>query len=392
MKVLCASVFRDGTGYAHAAIENALACEAAGLDVVCRSIRLSPMRGRQAAGRIGHLEAKDLRGVDSVIQTSLPHTFERKGGVRNIGFFAWETTHFRKSSWATYCNMMDEIWTFCLQSRQAILDSGVTVPIKIIPHACDVRRCEHRPAPLDIPMLKDKMVFYFIGEGTRRKNLPGLLRAYFAAFTSRDNVALVIKTHIPGMSAEQGSKHVGEMVADMKKVMRMHANPRLYPPVLVITRYLSEEVLDRLHATCHCFVMPSHGESWCIPAMDALSLGNPIIASNWGAFPDMTHTCANDIFTPATQEFDHVPINCGFLTPGHLVPCFAPDSSMGDLYTGDERWFDPDLGTLAQQMQDAHHVWQSRGGWLAYQEAAIARAKTFSHQQVGQIIRKALEG
>lgn len=391
MKVLCTSVFKDGTGYAHAAIENALACEAAGLDVVCRSVTLSPMKGREAAKRIAHLEAKDLRGVDAVIQTSLPHTLEYKGGVRNIGCFAWETTHFRKSSWATFCNMMDEIWTFCLQSRQAILDSGVTVPVKIVPHACDVRRFERRPEPLDIPALRDKMVFYFIGEGTRRKNLPGLLRAYFAAFSARDNVALVIKTNIPGMTPEQGAKHVGEMVADMKKVMRLRADPRLYPPVVVLTRYLSEEMLDRLHATGHCFVMPSHGESWCIPAVDAMGFGNPIIASNWGAFPDMTHVCANSLFSSMTQEFDQTPIDCGILTPGHLVPCFAPDSGLGDLYTGDERWFDPDLGTLADQMREMYCAWHDKGLWALRQRAAIERAKAFAHEEVAQIIQRALE-
>lgn len=394
MKVLCTSVFRDGTGYSHAAIENALACEAAGLNVVCRSITLSPQKGRQAAQRIAHLEAKDLRAVDAVIQLSLPHTFEYKGGVRNIGFFAWETTHFRRSSWATYCNMMDEIWVFCIQSRQAAIDSGVRVPVKVIPHACDVKRFERRLEPLDIPVLRGKMAFYFIGEATRRKNLPGLLRAYFAAFSSRDDVALLIKTSVPGMTPEQGARHIGEMVADMKRVMRLYRNERLYPPVVTITRHLSEDMMDRLHATGHCFVMPSHGESWCIPAMDAMGFGNPIVASNWGAFPEILDEDGRNRFGEETQQFDYPcggSTDCGWLVDGHLVPCFAPDSGLGDLYTGHERWFDPDLGMLADHMRQAYCEWHDRALWSARQSAATKRALEFSHAAVGKLIRANLE-
>jgi hypothetical protein len=390
MKVLWASVFRDGTGYAHAAIEGALACEAAGLDVVCRSITLSSLRGIAAAQRIAHLEAKDLRGVDAVIQMSLPHMFERKGGVRNIGFFAWETTHFRKSAWPTYCNMLDEIWTFCVQARQAMIDSGVQVPIKVIPHACDVSRFHHRPEPLAISALTGKMVFYAIGDFVRRKNFAGLLRAYFATFSARDPVALLIKTNVPGMTAQRGVQHVGGIIAELKRGMRLYRDESLYPPVVVITDYLSEEMLDRLHATGHCFVLPSHGESWCIPAMDAMGFGNPIIVSNWGAFPDMTHGCADRYFHANTQTYDHTFIDQGQLIPGSLAPCFAPDSGLGDLYTGHERWFDPDLDDLCQRLRQSYSEWPGGVDWPRKQEAAKKRVAAFSHQNVGQIIRDAL--
>ena len=62
MKIAYLSVYRDGTGYANAALGNILACEAAGLDVVCRPVSLSAPKSN-ASCPVQHLEDKDLKGL-----------------------------------------------------------------------------------------------------------------------------------------------------------------------------------------------------------------------------------------------------------------------------------------------------------------------------------------
>ena len=37
--------------------------------------------------------------------------------------------------------------------------------------------------------------------------------------------------------------------------------------------YISEEDIYSIHSSCDCFVMPSYGEAWCIPAFDAMGFG-----------------------------------------------------------------------------------------------------------------------
>ena len=390
MKVLCASVFKDGTGYANEAIELDLAAEQAGLDVVCRSIALSP-RHEEAAQAIAHLETKDLQGLDAVIQYCLPHTFEYRGGVKNIGMFTWETTHFRRSSWASSCNLMDEIWVPSRQAKAACVNSGVNVPVRLIPQACDITKFARPLPPLSHPMLSGKTVFYTIGEHVRRKNIVGLLRAYYATFSSRDDVALLIKTSVPGMNDQQALNYVRGTCEDVRRSMHLYPDPRSYPPVLVITDYLSEEAIHRIHQAGHCFVLPSHGESWCIPAHDAMLCGNPVIASRWGSFPDLMAQHASWDGESQTFECPDEVLG-GHLVSGHLTPCFSPDGGFPDLYTGDERWFEPDLDHLGVLMQSVHLTRRAEPlYWADKRRDAQARAEEFSREVVGQMIRKALE-
>ena len=99
MKLAYISVYRDGTGYANQAVHNILALEAGGIDVVARAVSLSQSKNHELAKRVEHLEQKSTDNIDAVIQHVLPHQFEYKSNLINIGLFCWETTHFSRSNW-----------------------------------------------------------------------------------------------------------------------------------------------------------------------------------------------------------------------------------------------------------------------------------------------------
>lgn len=391
MKVAYLSVYRDGTGYANAAIRNMLAMEAGGIDLVARAIGLSQSKNHAIAKSVEHLEEKDTDGVDVVFQHILPHMFEYKAGVKNIGFFTWETTHFRRSNWTYCCNIMDEIWVPSIQNAQAVRDSNVTVPVKVFPHSCDTTRFGDKPEPLNIPILQDKCVFYVVGEMTRRKNIVAVLRAFYSAFSLRDDVALVIKTNVPGKSPDEATEILRKTIEDIKKSMHTYVKHPYYPPVICITDFLPDEKLDQLHTACDVFVLASHGEAWGIPAHDAMGFGNPVILSNWGSFPELTYTQASKYWIPDTRRFEWPgDIDCGWLVKGQLTPCFGHVDSFPDLYTGDESWFDPDICHLTECMKQAYKEWQN-GSLGKRGLAAKRRAIEFSYDKVGLIAKRLLE-
>lgn len=391
MRVLYISVYRDGTGYSHAAIETILACEKAGIDIVCRPISMSPMNGIDDARRIQHLENKSLNNVDVVIQHSLPHTFEYKRGVKNIGVFSWETTHFRNSTWTEHCNLMDEIWTSSIIAKQAIINSGVTKPVRIIPIPCNIDKYSNTSSPMLLPGKQNQTVFYTIGEYTRRKNIVGIIRSYFHAFTSDDNVVLVIKTSFPGMKDNVAQQQISQIVDDIKKSTHIYQNPRDYPPIIVITRRMSDDNIGQLHKSGTFFVSPSHGEAWCIPAMDALGYGNPVIASNWGSFPELFLDNAKEYFDERSTTFRYPgDVSGGYLIKGQLAPCFAPDGGFNDIYTGKEEWFEPDLCHLSSLLRRAYNEHQSNN-IKRLQKDAVNRSLRFSHHNVGNHIKYTLE-
>lgn len=391
MKICYIGVYRDGSGYSNQAVYNMLALEAGGINVVARAISLSQFKNHELAKRVEHLENKDTDGVDVVIQHVLPHLFEYKAGVRNIGMFDWETTHFRRSNWTKCCNIMDEIWVPSLQNVAAARNSGVTVPIKVFPCACDMSRFENKPKPMDIAQLKDRCVFYWVGEMTRRKNIVAVLRAFYSAFTSRDDVVLMVKTSIPGQSPSQATETLKKTTDDIKKSMHMYIRHPYYPPVACITNFLPDAELDQLHAAGDVFVLASHGEAWGIPAHDAMGFGNPVILSNWGAFPELTYPQAASYWNTETQTFDHPgDIDCGWLIEGCLTFCFGHTDSFGDIYTGSEFWFEPNICHLSECMRQAYAKWQDNT--LSDKgEAAHRRAVEFSYEKVGKIAQELLQ-
>ena len=391
MKILYTSVYRDGTGYAAAAIEYILACEAGGLDVVCRPITLSLPAGFDQARRVRHLEAKDLRNVGVVLQHCLPTVFEHKGGVRNVGLFHWETTSFRRAGWAQSCNLMDEVWVSCGQSKQAAIDSGVTVPIRVIPCACDARRFEKPSNPLAIPEAGGRCVFYTIGEFSRRKNVVGLLRAYYAAFQRGEDVALILKLNVPGQNKEAVFDKAQMIINEIRGSLGLHHDPSRYPPVICITDRLSSEALDRLQQLGDVFVLPSHGESWCVPCHDAMGFGNPAIVSNWGSLPELMYPQATRYFDPQRKVFRYSgQIATGWLTHGQLTFAFSRQEGGPTLYSGDESWFEPDLPQLATQLVEAYGEWRD-GSLRQRGDAARSRALEFNHEHVGRMIAQALQ-
>ncbi len=390
MKVVYIAPYKDGTGYSNQAVHNMLAMEAGGIDVVARAIKLSQSSNDELAKKVEHLEDKSTDNVNVVIQHVLPHLFEYKSGLKNIGLFCWETTHFNRSNWPHCCNVMDEIWVPSIQNAQAVKDSDVTVPVKIFPCACDVNRFNSPQIPLDISPLKDKCVFYVVGEMTRRKNIVAILRAFYSAFSLRDDVVLVVKTNIPGKPKEETTDILQTTIEDIKKSIHTYVRHRYYPPVICVADFLSDQKLDQLHASCDVFVSASHGEAIGLGAFDAMGFGNPAILSNWGYFPELVNTEAKRFWTPQVQKFAHPgDIDCGWLIDGQLTPCFGHLDSFPDLYTGDELWFDPDICHLIENMQSAYDEWQN-GKLHKRGLAAKSRAAEFSYKKVGGIARELL--
>ena len=390
MKIAYFSVYRDGTGYSQAALDNILCMESAGLDVVCRPIRLSNPGKSISSCKVEHLEKKSLNDIDVIIQHCLPHFFERKNGVKNIGIFDWETSDFKKSIWAEKLNDMDEIWVPCIQNKYAAINSGVIKPIKIVNHSCDLKRYEQKKEKIKIEILNGKCVFYFIGEFVRRKNVAGLIRAYYAAFSSNDNVSLVIKTSIPGMSPEKSCEAVKKMISDIRSATHIHADNKNYPPVVVITEKLSEEQLNNLHASCDIFVSASHGEGGNLGAMDAMGFGNPVILTNWGFHPELCYEQAESYWKPDKEMFIHPgDVNCGWLIPGHLTYCFGMNG-LSDLYTGSEKWFDPNMVEFSKILRNSYEVWKC--GLSDMGKSARKRIESFSYDTIGKQIKNIIEG
>ncbi len=139
---------------------------------------------------------------------------------------------------------------------------------------------------------------------------------------------------------------------------------------VVLTDNFSDEQICSLHNTCNCYVAPSYGEAWGLPAMDAMGFGNPPIVTNWGGFTD------------------YVDNKVGWLVNCHREQVFGMNESFTDLYTGEEYWAAVDIAHLRHCMREAYTNKELYSNKAA---ATVRKAYEFSLQNVGKHMKNVLE-
>ena len=334
MKICYISVPLDATGYSHAANDTVLALDKVGIDVTIKDVKLA---GQVVIPhpRIVELIDKNIGKIDTVVQHILPPAMVYHKGYKNIGYYHTETTHFRPSNWQYYLNLMDEIWVCCQQNLEAAKVSGIKVPIKVVPKPCDetIYSLKYDKLPIDIG---NRYAFYHIGDWSSRKNIVNLIKCYFEVFSKKDNVVLVLKTYIDSKSAEESRQIIKQQIEDIKKNMRKYAVD-LYPPIILITDYLDDVQIRRLHKTCDCFVSLERGAAFNIPAFDAIAFGNWTIVNGWGGQEQFIRP-ENGIKLDYTMS-----------SVWGMAQCPYPS-----LYTCHEQWADPNLEQCKQEMLSAY--------------------------------------
>ena len=179
--------------------------------------------------------------------------------------------------------------------------------------------------PLNLPTEK-KFRFLFVGGTIWRKGIDILLRAYVQAFSSKDEVVLVIK------DIGQDSFYKNQTAQALIEELRRNSQA---PEILYLTDKLSEKEMAGLYRACHCLVHPYRGEGFCLPALEAMACGIPVIVTQGGATDDF---CSNEY---------------SYLIPAKLQTFIPPPSLR--LAGGKGLVLEPDLDALRDLMR---HVYE----------------------------------
>ena len=345
-----------------------------GLDVVCRPLKLN-QNNYEIPKRVAELEKKPMKGANICIQNVLPHYLDYNGYFdKNIALYFTETDSFKNAVWPQRINAMDEAWVACEQMAKASQNSGISIPIKTIPCASDTSKFDESRPSFNIPDLDDTFSFYFIGDMVRRKNLVALLKAFHLEFDTSEEVSLMIKTTKYNTSPEETMEHVKSMCNQIKENLKIYPSVDKYKYELIVTDHVTEEEMLSLHTTCSCFVMPSFGEAWCIPAFDAMGFGNTPICSNVGGPSDFLKSGG------------------GFLVPVKEEPVFGMLETFNDIYTGHENWWGVDVRALQKDMRNVFEMWKNdKPSYEEIQKQGRLSAEQYSYENIGLLIKKELE-
>lgn len=206
-----------------------------------------------------------------------------KRGRYKIGRTAYETDRI-PDGWVEHCHAMDEVWIPSEFNRETFARSGVhESKLRVMPEG--VNTSVYRPdvEPLNIPHTR-RFNFLSVFEWIQRKGPDALLRAYLTEFKPDEDVTLIVKVYAlndPFADLE------ARLISFVEREMGLTLDKT--PPIILLNGFLPNADIPRLYAAADAFVLPSRGEGWGRPYMEAAASELPVIATRWSGHLDFLH-------------------------------------------------------------------------------------------------------
>lgn len=190
-----------------------------------------------------------------------------------IAIWAWELPAFRDEWWGEIGHF-DEIWvpsTFC---RRAI--AAVTAkPVAVVPHVVEPDEAPSSGWRETLKIGGDEFVFLYVFDalsGVERKNPRCLVDAFDAAFPAHERVRLVLK--------------VSNADTDPEFSQYLDALTGRNARCVVLRQTMAPRQLAGLVRACDCYVSPHRTEGFGLTVAEAMALGVPVIATDYGGTAD----------------------------------------------------------------------------------------------------------
>ena len=286
-----------------------------------------------------------------------------------IGRTMFETDRL-PDDWVRGCNRMDRIWVPSEFNLRTFADSGVEKgKLAIIPGCLDPAPYLERREPSRIVReLKEggRFLFLSVFDWTLHKGWDVLLRTFLEAFEGVEDVTLLLRVW---SSLGYGPEGIRTQAAELVRRTMDHDLAK-DPRVVFVDERLTREDIIALYQSVDAFALPSRGEGWGRPYMEAMACGTAVIGTNWSG-------------------------NASFMNTdnSYLIGCEVkqvPEEGWREIptYKG-HRWAEPSLVETRELMR---RVREERGE--ASEKAKQAREEVidqFSRARVGRLMREELE-
>jgi glycosyltransferase involved in cell wall biosynthesis len=189
-----------------------------------------------------------------------------------LSLFPWEESHVPMSIVETLNGGFDAIIAPSRSVADALTLSGTKLPVATIGQPVELGQfralAEERAARTPIRR------FLHVSSCFERKGADVLLEAWAKAFTASDDVTLVLKTF------PNPHNHIEAQVAELRA-----RHPRL-ARIEIVNRDAEYEEMPDFFAAADAMVLPTRGEGYNLPALEAMASGLPLIVTGHGGHHD----------------------------------------------------------------------------------------------------------
>lgn len=359
------------SGYARAARANMRALIEAGVDVIIEPNRkdsidcgLDNFWQEEMPKRL----SKGTRGAKIKIWHETPGFYEPEPSLINIAYLAWETSRISNTdvggnprmNWAAQLNRMNQVWVPCNQNKWALERSGVKTPIHVVPHP--IRSEEHDPTARPYIPKEDVLTLVSIFQWTPRKDPLTLLLGVYGTIARANLIAKIY-----GVDFSFGQGELVQRIQETKRAFHKEPPNKVVP---VLSQFHDCE-MQGLYTSGDAYITTSRGEGFCLPALEAMATGLPVIAPSGTAFADFL-TDSNSYIL----EYDLQPV----FAVGQMPPWYGPD----------QRWMQVSVDHLQEVLVQVES--DRKSGVLKRKgtEARRTVASLFDPQKIGQQMHQLL--
>lgn len=208
-------------------------------------------------------------GAEVVISQHYPMHPPALSADVGLALLAWEESHLPPSTVDLLNERFDGVLAQVRSVQKSLVDSGVWKPSALTGLPVDLKAYEGVCGRSGVAK-----TFLHVSSCFPRKGIDVLLTAWSRAFSDTDAVELIIKTF------PNPHNNVEAQVAELRR-----RHPRL-APIKIINKDIPPAELVDLFRTSDVMVLPTRGEGYNLPAMEALAAGLPLIVTGHGGHMD----------------------------------------------------------------------------------------------------------
>jgi glycosyltransferase involved in cell wall biosynthesis len=197
-----------------------------------------------------------------------------------LGIWVWEWSgkNALPNGFAKHYRSCDYLCVPSQFGKQVFMDSGVPESaLRVIPHGINSTDYQDN-ATIELPTRRHFKILANIAQNHRRKNIPGLLEAYGKAFTSKDDVCLILK-------AKDKPVRMAFEVSLQDCLNKFHRQFPDHAEIKIFSDFV-DNIATVYHSVDAVFTM-SHCEGFYFPALEARAAGKLSIAPRHGGQLDL---------------------------------------------------------------------------------------------------------
>jgi len=285
------------------------------------------------------------------------HMYLMPPGKQRIAHTTGESTRINKD-WVLQLNNVDKVLTTSTFFRNVMLESGVKKSIYVLPNTVNLDYFKREGNKLPINGLKSLnfvSMFHF-GE---RKAPDILIKAFCKAFSGNDDVTLTIHALSMKHILEQEKLTIGQWIDNItgKKFDK--------PTILVTTNFLEDRLIPDFLRNFDVFVLPTRGEGFGLPALEAGALGIPSIVTGYSGITDIVDDSSGWLIDYKLTDI-----------PLQYLPYFQN-------YIGG-KWAEPDEDHLVEIFRQ---LYNNRESIKEKSKRAWEKAQQYSVENVGKLAK-----